>query len=102
MSDKIIHQSMWVIRDGKNTIAFGVYVNGEKIIPFAGSTSKHPNDKENKERGQKLAIGNAFRNLGRQILKSEWKNIKQQYSQRPKNTRTTVKKTSESPDKAVM
>jgi hypothetical protein len=80
----IQNQTVFTVRDGRHTIAFGMYEDQTRVVPFAGVASKCPTDKENPERGQRLAVGAAFRNLGRQILKAEWEQIKAQYTpQRP-------------------
>lgn len=90
---QITSQTVFTVRDGRHTIAFGMYEDHSRIVPFAGVASKCPTDKENVERGQRLAVGAAFRNLGRQILKAEWDQIKAQYSYQrtaPKKERVVV------------
>ena len=73
-----------VVRDGKHTVIFGMYDAGDEFIPFAGASGKSPGDKENSERGFNLALGRAFRNLGRTILKEEYDVIYQQYRNQKK------------------
>lgn len=69
-----------VIRDREFTIAFGEFWDDRfGVVPFAGATKKNPTDHENVDRGARLAIGNAFRHLGRSILKKEYAAIHKQY-----------------------
>ena len=79
----------FVSRDREFTIAFGIYVDEELgVVPFAGATRKNPTDHENRGRGERLAVGNAFRHLGRSLLKAEYDAIHTQYhtSQKKKKT----------------
>lgn len=75
-----------VVRDREFTIAFGEFYDDRfGCVPFAGATKKNPTDHENVDRGARLAIGNAFRHLGRDILKREYAAIHQQYgAKKPK------------------
>lgn len=76
--------AFFVTRDREFTIAFGIYVDEELgAIPFAGATKKNPKDHENKARGERLAVGNAFRHLGRKLIKAEYDAIHTQF-QSPK------------------
>jgi len=87
MSDRLIGvvPEVYVTRDREFTIAFGIYLDEHLgVIPFAGATRRNPHDHENKQRGEKLAVGNAFRHLGRQILKDEYAAIHKQYNSKPK------------------
>ena len=70
-------QFLEVVREGKTTIAFGIY-GDHKVgrVPFAGISQKNPEDNENKNRGRNFAIGRAYENLGQQIQKKEWKPLK--------------------------
>jgi hypothetical protein len=77
-----------VVKDRQFTIAFGIYFDSRFEgggIAYAGATRKNPKDHDNPERGERLAVGNAFRNLGRQILKEEYNKIHTQFnvSRRP-------------------
>ena len=82
-----------VIRDREFTIAFGEYFDENfGSIPFAGATKKNPQDHENHDRGERLAIGNAFRHLGRGILKAEYDAIHQQFHTKPKHPKKKVDK----------
>lgn len=72
---------MKIVRDGNTTIAFDVFEDAEMgEIPFAGAAFKDKHDPEDSVRGENLAIGRAFRNLGRQILKTEHAKIKEQFT----------------------
>lgn len=79
----------FVSRDREFTIAFGIYVDEELgVVPFAGATRKNPTDHENRGRGERLAVGNAFRHLGRSLLKAEYDAIHTQYHTSPKKKKT--------------
>lgn len=83
MSKELYHvQPVVIVRNGKYTIAFGMYEDGVQSIPFAGVAAKCPTDKENPARGVTLALGSAFKNLGRKMVNNEWKKIKAQYHQK--------------------
>jgi hypothetical protein len=72
---------MYIVRDGDTTIAFDVHYDPELgVIPFAGSSKKDKHDPENTLRGENIAIGRAYRNLGRKILKHEYQLLKEQFT----------------------
>ena len=87
MSDRLIGvvPELYITRDREFTIAFGTYVDEKLgVVPFAGATKKNPTDHENKGRGERLAVGNAFRHLGRKLLKAEYDAIHQQFHTKEK------------------
>lgn len=73
---------IFTVRNGDKTITFGLHSDhelfGEEIIPFAGTAQRSPDDKENYCRGIRMSVGDAYRNLGRQILKREYAAMAQQ------------------------
>lgn len=87
MSDRLIGvvPEVYIARDREFTIAFGIYVDEKLgVVPFAGATKRNPADHENKARGERLAVGNAFRHLGRKLLKAEYDAIHQQFHTKEK------------------
>jgi hypothetical protein len=77
---KILNQ-LFTIRSDNKTITFGLFHAPEafnSVIPFAGVTHRSPDDKENYKRGVRISVGDAYRNLGRQILKEEYKSMVEQ------------------------
>lgn len=71
---------MFIVRDGDTTIAFSFLVDEElRAIPYAGAAKRCKGDPENTTRGENLAVGRAYRNLGRTLLKIEYDNINKQF-----------------------
>lgn len=71
------------VRDGETTYAFGVYKDRNVgSIPFAGSSVKNPEDKENRSRAESFAIGRALENLGKELQRREWKKFKRAQTKR--------------------
>jgi hypothetical protein len=102
MSRKFVGvQSIDTVRVGKKTFAFGVYQD-TKVgrIPFAGLSEKHPNDKENADRGIAFARGRALENLGQQIQKQQWKQFSRgkTVKQAIKLSASEIKKLKSSPE----
>ena len=70
-------------------IASVAYQNEDGTFTIGdGYSTKSPEDKDNPARGEKLAVGRAMRDLGRKMLKEEYKAIHEEFD--PKKKEITV------------